>query len=99
MTLIANAQYLVVWALALTGLTLEIWALIHCLRTPARSFQAAEKRTKNFWTVLLVVGVAVGVLGLPGQFNAGLMFIIIAVVPAAIYLTDVKPAVDRYPRR
>lgn len=89
-------------ALALVGVALEVWALVHALRTPAASFTAADKRTKNFWGVILAVATAVGFLGIPpplGVSPVPVLFVLIAVVPAGIYLADVRPAVTRYSGR
>jgi hypothetical protein len=97
----AIQQYLFL-GLALAGLALEVWALAHAARTPNRSFEAADKRTKKFWVIMLVAAVLVGFLALPppiGFSPLPVMFGLLAIVPAGIYLADVRPAVQRYSGR
>ena len=51
---------------------------------------AAGKRTKNFWMILLLVAVVLGVVTL---FNVLNMFGLIGFIAAAVYLADVgRPA-------
>ena len=101
-------QYYVFVALFSVGFLLEAWAFIDVLRRPAVSFVNAEKRTKLFWVAILAAGVFFGYLSIPRFAIAGFMFGfglplligMISVLPAAIYLADVKPEVIRYtPRR
>jgi len=94
--MIADLQALIVLALALGAFALEVFALVDALRRRSDAFVAAGKRTKRFWVVLLVFAVALGFIGLPrpvGFGDALSIFSIIAVVAAAVYLTDVRPAV------
>lgn len=94
-------QYLFV-GLALVGLALEVWALVHAARTPTRSFEVADKRTKKFWLILLIAAALIGFLALPppiGFSPLPVMFGLLAIVPAGIYLADVRPAVQRYSGR
>jgi len=87
------------FALVLGAFALEVWALVHALRQPAGAFTAAGKRTKQFWGIVLAANVALGFLALPGgPFYGGFLGLIL-VIPAAIYLTDVRPAVSGYGRR
>jgi len=96
--LIGDLQLLVFFALALGAFVVELWALVHCLRQPAQAFSYAGKRTKNFWLVVLAVNVALGFIAVPpGPLSGGFLSIIL-VIPAAIYLTDVRPAVSGYGR-
>ena len=102
MGVIGGIQLYLFLGLSLVGFALEVWALAHALRTPARSFEAADKRTKTFWLVLLAVAVVVGFLGIPpplGISAVPVLFVLFAVVPAGIYLADVRPAVQRYSGR
>jgi hypothetical protein len=101
-------QYYVFIALFLVGFLLEVWALVDALRRPAGSYVTAEKRTKQFWVAILAAGALFGYLSVPRfailgfGFGFGLPLLIglVAVLPAAIYLADVKPEVIRYtPRR
>ncbi|WP_413451993.1 DUF2516 family protein [Georgenia phoenicis] len=98
---IGALQIYIFLALALAAFGVEVWALVHCLRQPAQAFSYAGKRTKNFWLILLVVNVALGFVAIPPPIGIGLLsgfLSIILVIPAAIYLTDVKPAVSGYGR-
>jgi uncharacterized membrane-anchored protein len=90
-------QYLILLALGVGAFALEVWALVDALRQPSSAFVAAGKRTKPFWLAIVGVAAALGFLALPfggGGFSSPLGFLsIIAVVAAAVYLTDVRPAV------
>lgn len=98
--MIGTIQLYLFLALALVGFALEVWALVDALRRPGSAFESADKRTKGFWAGVLAVAVVVGFLGIPPPLGvSGLtFFILIAVVPAGIYLADVRPAVARYSR-
>lgn len=100
--LIGNLQIFLFLALSLGAFALEVWALVHAARQPAGAFLAAGKRTKGFWLILLGAGAVLGFIAIPapigiGLFNGFLPFFFI--LPAAIYLADVKPAVGGYGRR
>lgn len=99
MGIIGSAQFYLFLVLALAAFVVEVWALVHCLRQPANAFTYAGKRTKNFWLVVLAVDVALGFIALPpfGPLSGGFLSILL-VVPAAVYLTDVRPAVSGYGR-
>ncbi len=99
MGIIGSLQFFLFLALALAAFAVEVWALVHCLRQPAQAFSYAGKRTKNFWLLVLAVNVALGFVALPpfGPLSGSFLSIIL-VIPAAIYLTDVKPAVSGYGR-
>lgn len=102
MSVIGLLQMYLFLGLSLVGVALEIWALIHAARTPAPSFEAADKRTKTFWAAVLAGAVLVGFLGIPPPIGVSplpVLFVLIAVVPAGVYLADVRPAVDRYSGR
>ncbi|MFC4556243.1 DUF2516 family protein [Georgenia faecalis] len=100
--LIGFVQVYLFLGLALVAFGVELWALVHAARQPAPAFVSAGKRTKNFWLLLLGAGAALGFIAIPpplgvGIFGGFLQFFFI--VPAAIYLADVKPAVSGYRRR
>lgn len=95
MGFVGQAQLFIMLALGIGGFILELWALLHCVRMNSRSFPAADKRTKNFWLLVTAIAAMVGFIAIP--FRGGnLLLMIIAIVPAGIYLTDVRPAVERY---
>ena len=66
-----------------------VWALIDSLMRPAEHYAAAGKNTKRFWNLVNAVGtVVVGLLG------AASMFGLLGVVASAVYLVDVRPALQ-----
>ncbi len=71
---------------------LEAFAVVDALRRRPDAFVAAGKRTKQFWTILLGVAAAIGFVTLFSPLN---IFGLLAVVAAAVYVTDVKPALDQ----
>lgn len=79
-------------ALGALALGIQVWALVDVLMTRADAFVAADKRTKGFW--LAVTGVA-SAIGLVHFFQPFGLFNLIAIVAAAVYLTDVRPAVSQ----
>ncbi|MCG2622945.1 DUF2516 family protein [Arthrobacter sp. I2-34] len=82
-------------ALGVVALAIELWALADCLRRKGDHFQVAFKRTKGFWTGLTAASAAVGALALFGSGLPTLMlFQLAAVSVAAVYLADVKPALN-----
>jgi hypothetical protein len=92
--MILEIQALVLLALCGVALAIEVYALVDALRQRGDAFVAAGKRTKNFWVAVLGVATAVGFVSLPLGGGTGLLFFAaIAVVAAAVYLTDVRPAV------
>lgn len=99
MGLIGGIQFYLFLLLALVAVALEVWALIDALRNPSRSFAAADKRTKTFWVAVLAAAVVIGFLTIPPYAPLPVLFLLVAVVPAGIYLADVRPAVARYSGR
>lgn len=98
--MIATIQLYLFLGLALVGFAIEVWAFVDVLRRPASGFEAADKRTKGFWLAIVALAVVIGFLGIPPPLGISgvTFFILIAVVPAGIYLADVRPAVARYSR-
>lgn len=91
MPIIYGAQNLVMTILSLAAFAVMVWALVDCARTRQDAFQAAGKRTKNFWLILTGVAAAIGFLHL-GRSPLGIVNIA-AFVASAVYLADVRPAV------
>jgi Protein of unknown function (DUF2516) len=92
-----SIQNLVVLLLSVLAFGIELWALIDALTQKSGSFVAAGKLTKPLWIIILAVAAALGFVALPlsgggalGTFN---LLSIASVVAAAVYLTDVRPAV------
>lgn len=78
------------WTAAQLGaLLVGLWALVDAILRPAEHFAAADKRTKTFWLVVNLVGVAVVVL-----MGASSMLGLMGVVANGVYLADVRPALD-----
>jgi hypothetical protein len=90
-------QYVIVLVLSVVAFGVEVWALVDALTQKSGSFVAAGKLTKPLWIIILAVATALGFLALPlggGGFSNPLgLLSIVAVVAAAVYLTDVRPAV------
>ena len=90
-------QYVILLVLAVGAFAVQIWALVDALRQSSGAFPAAGKLTKPLWLTILGVATALGFLALPvfgGGAISSLGFLsLIAVVAAAVYLTDVRPAV------
>jgi hypothetical protein len=89
MTAFTDFQSTLVLILGVAALACELFALVDALRHRADAFVAAGKRTKNFWMILLLVAVVLGVVTL---FNVLNMFGLIGFIAAAVYLADVRPA-------
>lgn len=92
MSVIQSLQGNILLILGVAALALEVYAFVDVVRRRPDAFVAADKRTKNFW--LLVVGVAM-LVGFVSVFSVLNIFGLLAVVAAGIYLADVKPALDR----
>lgn len=82
---------------------LSVWALVDCLRRPAAAFVTAGKRTRTFWTWVLVVATVVAFISIPPPVGIGLPFpsflALISAAAAIVYLVDVRPAVTPYSGR
>ena len=71
------------------SIVMGIWALVDSLMRPAEYYAAAGKSTKRFWNVVNAVGAAVvGLLGAASRFG------LLGVVASAVYLVDVRPALQ-----
>lgn len=88
---------LVLLALGLLAFGLQVYALVDAIRQRPDAFVAAGKQTKQLWLIFLGVAVAIGFISLaPITLYSPLNFVnLIAVVAAAVYVTDVRPAVRR----
>ncbi|ADG75967.1 Protein of unknown function DUF2516 [Cellulomonas flavigena DSM 20109] len=103
MGIIGSLQLLLFLVFYVVIFGLSVWALVDCLRRPARAFVAAGKRTRAFWTGVLVAATAVAFICIPPPLGIGLpfpSFLALASAAAAIvYLVDVRPAVAPYSGR
>ena len=80
-----------------------VWALIDSALRPAQYYAAAGKRSRNFWLVVNAVAAVVGtflayeaVLAVyVAGVSTGMSFIgLLTVVASAVYLADVRPALQ-----
>jgi hypothetical protein len=94
---IAGLQILIVLLLSVLAFGLEIFALVDAVRTRADAFVVAGKQTKPIWLAILGVAACFGFLSLRvaggGVLDPLGILSIVGVVAAAVYLTDVRPAV------
>ncbi|MDO5662073.1 MAG: DUF2516 family protein [Brachybacterium sp.] len=92
--LVATIQQWIFFALSLGLFAIEVWALINALRFSPQAYIAAGKRTKTFWSLLTGLAVLLGFLTLPvgGGGFGGMLFMLIGIVIAGIFLADVLPA-------
>ena len=101
MGFIASLQLYLFLAFYVVIFGLSVWALVDCVRRPAGAFVAAGKRTRAFWTWVLVAAAGVAFLSIP--LNTGLPFprflALASAAAAIIYLVDVRPAVTPYSGR
>ncbi len=93
----ATLQLLVILVLSVVAFGIEVFALVDCIRRKPGAFVAAGKLTKQLWLIILAVSAALGFIALPYPIGAGGgtlgLLSIAGVVAAAVYLTDVRPAV------
>ena len=82
---------------------LGVWALVDSALRPAQYYAAAGKRSRNFWLVVNAVATVVGtflayeaVLAVyVAGVSTGMSFIgLLTVVASAVYLADVRPALQ-----
>lgn len=102
MNVIWSVQYVLFLVFYGVIFVLSAWALADCLRRPAGAFTTAGKRTRKFWTLLLVAAAVVAFISvpLPGFPSFPLQFLALGSAAAAIvYLVDVRPAVAPYSGR
>ncbi|WP_353509526.1 DUF2516 family protein [Intrasporangium sp.] len=89
MQLFYGFQSAVQLIIGIVAFVAEVFAFVDALRHPERAYLAAGKRTRTFWLVLLGVAVAIGFVTM---FNPLSIFGLLAIVGAAVYLADVRPA-------
>ena len=82
---------------------LGVWALVDSALRPTQYYAAAGKRSRNFWLVVNAVAAVVGtflayeaVLAVyVAGVSTGMSFIgLLTVVASAVYLVDVRPALQ-----
>ncbi|GAB3681800.1 DUF2516 family protein [Angustibacter aerolatus] len=88
-----SAQQVVFLALGVLAFVVQVVALVDGLRRPAGAYVAAGKLTKQRWVLILAVATAIGFVSF---LSNPLGFLnLIAFVAAAVYLVDVRPALQR----
>ena len=94
--LVVSAQGIVFFALAALAFVTQLVALVDASRRRADAFVAAGKMTKQRWLLILGVAAAIGFVSVGGVFLGPLNFLnILGFVAAAVYLVDVKPALQQ----
>ncbi|MER7365574.1 DUF2516 family protein [Nonomuraea wenchangensis] len=106
MSLINGVFNLLFLVLAAVIFGMSVYALVHALRVPANAFLSAGKLQKPLWLLILVLATLFSAanayeylitflfLGSSQFMGIGLgIFSILAVIAAAVYIVDVKPAV------
>ncbi len=91
-TLYSWLVYLLYWAVSLPLFAVEAYALIDALSRPPQRFEAEMKRTKIFWLAVLLIAALFGLGAIPLWGNPSAFFMMLAVIPAGVYLADVRPA-------
>lgn len=95
------------WLLLIIAFVMEAWALVHALTVQADAYSAADKLTKKLWTIILVVATVLGAAHAiaPAALGASPIALLLGILPvaafiaAAVYLADVRPAVEPYKKR
>lgn len=98
MIVVGTIQNYLFLALSLVVVGMCAFALFDALRRPGEAFSYAEKRTKGFWAGILALALLLAFLGIPPPLGRSglIIFLVLAAVPAGIYLADVRPAVRHY---
>ena len=100
MNLIPQIQGWLLLVLAFAALALSLVAFAHAALTKPRVFIAADKRTKVFWLAITGGSALLAFLSIPGGAGRGsLLLMILPLIGAGVYLTDVRPALREYGKR
>jgi hypothetical protein len=86
-----SLQQLLTLIIGVLALGVQVFALVDALRQRTDAFTAAGKLTKPLWLTILAVATAIGVIFVRTPFS---IFMVIAFVAAAVYLVDVRPAIQ-----
>ncbi|AKU15692.1 DUF2516 family protein [Luteipulveratus mongoliensis] len=87
-----QVQNLVALVLGIALFAMQVYAFVDALRHREDAYRAASKLTKTWWCAITGVCAALGLLSITNPLQ---IFEIIAVVGAAVYLADVRPALQR----
>lgn len=87
-------SYVLQWIVSAPLLVVEVIALVDAISRSGSMYEAYGKKSKQFWLILLAIGAVFGIIGLPIIPSSSNMFLtIIAVIPAGVYLADVRPLI------
>jgi hypothetical protein len=71
----------------------ELWALVDAVIRPTQAYVAADKLTKPAWLVILGLALATNVI------LHSMIFTLVGLIAACVYLLDVRPALSSVTRR
>lgn len=75
--------------IAIIALALEAWAFVHCALQRPEAFSAIGTLSKGLWLAIIGGTVLLALLFI----SFGLIFTLIAMIAALVYLLDVRPAI------
>lgn len=78
--------------LSIGVIALVLFAFIDAVRQRADAYTAAGKWSKQIWCAILGVGTLLGLLTFGNPLN---LFTLLTVLASAVYLADVRPALQR----
>nr|NLD40597.1 DUF2516 family protein [Actinomycetales bacterium] len=85
--------YILQWMISVPLFVLEVYALVDAVSRPGKMYEAYGKKTKMFWLALLAVAAVIGLVAIPIiQSGINIFLTVVAVLPAGVYLADVRPA-------
>lgn len=100
MNLIPVVQGWLMLVLSVASFALSAISLIHASVHKPATFVAADKRSKGFWLLITGGATLLAFLSLPpGGMRGSLLLTILPIIGAAVYLTDVRPALKTYSKR
>lgn len=87
-----QVQNTVALVLSVVLLGMEVFALVEAVRHRADAYVAASKMTKSAWCAITGLCAVLGFLSIGNPLT---IFGLIAVVGSAVFLADVRPALQR----
>lgn len=88
-----NVQIAVLWVLSLGALAFQVYAFADAARQRSDAYPASGNQTKPIWLLITGASVAIGLISLPNFFGPLSIFLLLAIVAPAVYLTRVRPAI------
>ncbi|GAA2091963.1 MULTISPECIES: DUF2516 family protein [Brevibacterium] len=101
MQMLGSLQGILMLAIVVGIFALSVASLISSLLYTDEMYRAADRKSKKFWSLILVAAAVVAFLALPPLGGGRLGFLSIAgLVAAAVYWLDVRPRLRQVdPRR